>query len=157
MRAETIRGTTGTTCNLIVFFLLLVLIIELQCWLENIWISTFYVKLTNVFYYSLKVNGKYIYLVILWIIPPHISGYTFWFILCINLKELFLKITASFRKIEGIFSPKLLFWMIFLTPISRIPIRSRNGKAASIAQWQSTGLVNQGSWVRISLEAVISF
>ena len=26
---------------------------------------------------------------------------------------------------------------------------------ASIAQWQSTGLVNQGSWVRISLEALV--
>ena len=45
------------------------------------------------------------------------------------------------------------YWTLFSTPFWKFTIVTFIAKSASIAQWQSTGLVNQGSWVRISLEA----
>ena len=49
------------------------------------------------------------------------------------------------------------YWTLFSTPFWKFTIVTFIAKSASIAQWQSTGLVNQGSWVRISLEAFYFF
>ena len=46
-------------------------------------------------------------------------------------------------------------WHIYI--LFRFDIMWTNCKSASIAQWQSTGLVNQGSWVQTSLEALWIF